>query len=87
MNNEFSQDELFAIAVEEIQSGNIPDVVDASYSRGHVCIGDFRKNGWSEKIVTRRSMYWHWTGPGAIRVSGKIIQSNSYTEEIEMDWT
>lgn len=79
--------EAFEDAVAKIRAGELVDIVDASSCAYAVCIGDFRANDWAEKIVTRNSMWWHWTGPNAIRVSGKIVQPNSYTEEIDMDWS
>lgn len=79
--------EAFEDTVAKIRAGKLMDVVDASGSANAVCIGDFRANGWAEKITTLTSMFWHWTGPSAIRVNGAIVQPNSYTEEIEMDWS
>lgn len=79
--------EAFEDAVAKIRAGELVDIVDASGCAYAVCIGDFRSIDWSEKITTRNSMYWHWTGPSAIRVSGAIVQPNSYTEEIDMDWS
>ena len=74
-------------AVAKILAGEVIDIVDASGCAYAVCIGDFRNIKWSEKITTRNSMFWHWNGPSAIRVGGAVVQPNSYTEEIDMDWT
>lgn len=78
---------LFQEAVGAISMGALIDIVDASGSANSVCIGDFRDIGWSERISTRRSLYYRWTGPFAIRVNGQIVEPGGYTEEYEMDWT
>jgi hypothetical protein len=41
----------------------------------------------TEKICTRNSMYWHYTGPNSIIVGGEVVKSGEYTEEFEMDWS
>lgn len=74
-------------AIVKITAGELINVVDASGFALGVCIGDFREIGWAERITTRDSMYWSWTGPNAIKVNGKVVQPNSYTEEIDMDWS
>lgn len=74
-------------AVAKIASGIPVKITDASGSAISVCIGDLREYGWSEKITTRNSMYWRYTGPNSIIVGDQVIKSGEYTEEIEMDWT
>jgi hypothetical protein len=78
---------MIAQAIADITAGVLVAVVDASGHFNAVCIGDFRDNGWAEKCTTRDSMYWRWTGPNAIELNGAIVEPNSYTEEIDMDWT
>lgn len=78
---------LFAEAVGAVAMGKIIDVSDSSGSMINVCIGDFRDIGWSERIATRNSLYYRWTGPSAISVNGKIVEPGGYTEEYDMDWT
>lgn len=79
--------EQFERACFLIKLGNLVDVEDASSSGSGVCIGDFRDIGWSKRVATRDSLYYNWTGPGPIRVSGNVINPGESTEEIEMDWS
>jgi hypothetical protein len=46
-----------------------------------------RDYGWAEKITTRSSMYWRYTGPNSVIVGGQVVNSGGYTEEIDMDWS
>lgn len=78
---------LLAQAIADITAGVLVDVVDASGHFSAVCIGDFRDNGWAEKCTGRDSMCWRWTGPNAIELNGVLVEPNSYTEEIDMDWS
>ena len=78
---------MLAKAICQIEDGELINVVDASFYAHGVCIGDFREIGWSERITTRRSMFWQWTGPHPVKVGGEIVQPEGYTEEIEMDWS
>lgn len=78
---------MFIEAVGKITMGFEIEITDSSYSSNSVCIGDFRDMGWSSRIATPTSLYYKWKGPTAIWVSGKRIEPNSFTEEIEMDWT
>lgn len=82
-----AKNQMIAQAVEQIKSGQVIDIIDASGSAFAVCIGDFREIGWADKITTRSSMYWRWTGPTAVRVSGQLVQPGDCTEEIDMDWS
>ncbi len=73
--------------IANISAGVLVEVTDASGCAFSVCLGDLRDHGWAEKITSRRSMNWRYTGPNAITVDGKIIKSGEYTEEIDMDWS
>ena len=73
--------------IERLKSGEVIDVIDASYYRDGLCIGDFRGVGMSEKNTWRTGMNWTWNGPGTIRMNGKVYESGSETEEIDMDWS
>lgn len=79
--------ELLNDAIARISIGQIIDVVDASGSSNHVCIGDFRNIGWSTRVATRDSLCYAWNGPSAIRVDGVIVEPGGTTEEFEMDWS
>lgn len=74
-------------AVANIAAGIPVHLTDASGSAYSVCIGDLREYGWAEKICTRSSMYWRYTGPNSVIVGGQVVQSGGYTEEIDMDWS
>ena len=78
---------LVSKAVADIAAGIPVKVTDASGSSISVCIGDLREYGWAEKICTRSSMYWRYTGPNSIIVGDQVIKSGEYTEEIDMDWS
>lgn len=71
----------------QVWAGEMPEVVDASGSRDHICLGDLRSLGWSSKETTRNSMFWVYTGPNSIRVNGKELRTGDCTEEIDMDWS
>lgn len=73
--------------IERLKSGEIIDVIDASYVRDGLCIGDFRSVGMSEKNTWRDGMNWTWKGPGTIRMNGKVYEPGEQTEEIDMDWS
>jgi len=75
------------LAIERINDGEVIDVIDASSCSTGVCIGDFRAIGWSERLASRQSLCYFWRGPTAIRLSGVLIQPNSYTPEVDMDWS
>jgi hypothetical protein len=74
-------------AVANIAAGIPVKLLDASGCTYAVCIGDLRDYGWAEKICTRNSMYWHYTGPNSIIVGDVVVKSGEYTEEFEMDWS
>jgi len=74
-------------AIERLKSGEILDVIDASYSAHSLAIGDFRDAGMSVKNVWRDGMNWTWVGPGSIRMFGKVYNPGDQTEEIDMDWS
>lgn len=74
-------------AIEELKSGKILDVIDASGCAFGICIGDFRVVGMAEKNVWRTGMNWTWKGPGTIRMNGKVYEPGDETEEIDMDWS
>lgn len=79
--------EMISNAVAKIASGVPVKITDASGSATSVCIGDLRDYGWAEKICTRSSMYWRYTGPNSIIVGDQVVKSGEYTEEIDMDWS
>jgi len=79
--------ELVFKAVTDIAAGIPVRLLDASGSAHAVCIGDLREYGWAEKICTRSSMYWHYTGPNSVIVGDQVVKSGEYTEEIDMDWS
>lgn len=70
-----------------VLAGEKPVVFDASAHFAGPCMGDLRAFGWSEKITTRNSMFWRYTGPKSIMVDGCEIKPGEYTEEIDMDWS
>jgi hypothetical protein len=78
---------LVSKAVADIAAGIPVRLLDASGSAHAVCIGDLREYGWAEKICTRTSMYWHYTGPNSVIVGNEVVKSGGYTEEFEVDWT
>jgi hypothetical protein len=80
------KNQMIADAIANISAGVLVEVSDASGCVFSVCLGDLRDIGWTEKITSRRSMNWRYTGPNPITVDGKIINSGEYTEEIDMDW-
>ena len=80
------QMQMVAEAIVNISAGIPVEVTDASGCAYSVCLGDLRGIGWAEKITSRRSMNWRYTGPNSITIDGKIINSGEYTEEIDMDW-
>lgn len=79
--------ELVSKAVADIAAGIPVKLIDASGCAYAVCIGDLRDYGWAEKIVTRNSMYWHYTGPNSVIIGNEVVKSGGYTEEFEVDWT
>jgi hypothetical protein len=79
--------EMVTEAVAKIAAGITVELTDASGSAYSVCIGDLRDYGWAEKITTRSSMYWRYTGPNSVIVGGQVVNSGGYTEEIDMDWS
>jgi hypothetical protein len=79
--------QMIADAVAKITEGVMVEVIDASGAAYAVCIGDFREVGWVEKVTTRDSMCWKWTGPNPVKVDGVVINSGECTKEIEMDWS
>ena len=81
------KNEMVAEAVAKIAAGIPVCLLDASGSAHAVCIGDLRDYGWAEKITTRSSMYWRYTGPNSVIVGDQVLKSGEYTEEIDMDWT
>lgn len=74
-------------AIEKLKTGDIVDVLDASYCAYALAIGDFRGVGMAEKNVWRTGMNWIWNGPGTIRMGGKVYEPGDQTEEIDMDWS
>ncbi len=86
LNREEKAD-LISKAVADIAAGIPVKFIDASGSATSLCIGDLRDVRWSEKICTRTSMYWRYTGPNSIIVGNEVVKSGGYTEEIDMDWT
>lgn len=86
LTNEQKKEQV-AVSIIKIMNGDLIEVGDASSSIIRLCIGDFREIGWAERITTRNSMYWYWTGPSAITLEGTMVKPNSYTEEIDMDWS
>lgn len=73
-------------AIEQLKSGEIVDVIDASMCTFEICIGDFRDVGMAEKNTWRTGMNWTWKGPGTIRMNGKVYIAGSETECIDMYW-
>ena len=76
-----------ADAVRRIKLGEVVSVIDASGSAHSLCIGDFRDIGWSERVATRRSLYYTWNGPVPIVVDGQTVNPGGTTEETEVDWS
>lgn len=74
-------------AIARMTAGEIVDLVDASGCAYALCIGDFRDVGMSVKNTWRTGMNWTWNGPGAIRLSGEILNPGQESEEIDMDWS
>lgn len=74
-------------AQKRLLTGEIVDVIDASYSAHSLAIGDFRILDMSEKNVWRDGMNWTWNGPGKIRMNGRIYNPGEATEEVDMDWS
>lgn len=74
-------------AVSDMRNGVIVDLIDASYCSYALCIGDFRDLGMSTKNVWRTGMNWTWNGPGAICLSGEVLQPGDQSVEYDMDWS
>ena len=74
-------------AIDRILSGEIIQVSSSSASALEVCIGDFRKIGWSERCADRYGLWYDWNGPVPIIVEGKTVEPGKSTEYWEMDWT
>lgn len=74
-------------AIEDLKSGKVVDVIDASGCAYDICIGDFRDVGMSVKNTWRTGMNWTWNGPGTIRMNGRVYEPGDQTEEIDMDWS
>lgn len=81
------KEEMIAEAIKRISDGEVITVSDSSYSALGLCIGDFRSVGWSERVATRRSLYYNWTGPAPIIVGSTMVQPGGCTEETDMDWS
>jgi hypothetical protein len=73
--------------MSSVKAGQKPTVDDASGSAFGICMGDLQKIGWSERITTRYSMYWRYTGPEPIIVSDIELKPGDYTKEFDMDWS
>jgi hypothetical protein len=73
--------------IEDLKTGKVVDVIDASGCAFGLCIGDFRDVGMSVKNTWRTGMNWTWNGPGTIRMNGRVYKPGSETEEIDMDWS
>lgn len=76
-----------ADAITRIENGETIRVIDASATADGLCIGDFRDKGWVKKIASRDSLFWYWSGPTAIYIGDDLVQPNSYSTEIDMDWS
>jgi hypothetical protein len=74
-------------AIEDMRNGVIVDLIDASYCSYALSIGDFRDLGMSTKNVWRTGMNWTWNGPGAVRLSGEVLQPGDSSCDIDMDWS
>jgi hypothetical protein len=74
-------------AISRIQAGEVLSVVDASGCAYDICIGDFRRVGWSERCADRRGLWYEWRGPAAIIVGGQRVEPGGCTEYTEMDWS
>lgn len=78
---------LIEAAINQMNAGEIVDLIDASGCAYALCIGDFRDNGMSTKNVWRTGMNWSWDGPGSINLHGEILKPGQQSQDVDMDWS
>lgn len=84
-----------------IDNGEQPEIVNASYARGHFSWGDLEKLGYAQRNKKHTAYgyeyWWTYTGPGSIAVitrasrgaedSKQVLQSGQSTEPVQVDYS
>lgn len=79
-----------------LKNGEQPEIVNASYVRGHFSWGDLEKLGYAKRgrkpIRNGYAMWWTFTGPGSIKVitrggspEGQVLHTGESTEPVEVE--
>jgi len=51
--------------IAQLETGS-PTIAEASYCAYDICIGDFWRIGFADKLVSRDGIRWQWLGPKGI---------------------
>lgn len=84
------------LLAKEIQAGESPTIVAATYARGQFAWGDLEKLGWAERHRRRVSgtiweVAWEYTGPNSITVhtygaEPYVLHTGERTPAVEVDY-
>lgn len=74
-----------------IESGETPDIINASFSTKGPAWSDLKELGWAKKLKGKGqygsvSESWQYVGPGTISVNGRVFQKGDKTDPIEVDY-